>query len=1305
MVFSLLVFNFNTPQNAPVANAAPIFTTGVLGKVSDIDTSNFLFLDASFNINPAYPYVNSPSNDGRMWTDKSVNSDQAFIYDSTGGVIDVVNATDDEFLVTLSALSQTINSQNIIVEPSDTVFVIDVSGSMATNTVPGDGRSRVAVVIDALNDAINMLMAADENNRISVVIYGGQSVSGQNQAKVYPILPLGRYVITPPIFSVSGTTVTVNSAIASPLQRTFTVEGGTPTQLGIRRGADVLLGVNKGLDGGNGTLFDTGVPDPGAAEGNVIVTRKPNIILMTDGEPTYAWLDHTMGNFKNWQGVTNTSNWYDVGNGSNGDMGLTALTVMTAAYVKQEVRDHYYGTLASNPENASKSVGFYTLGLGVNSTIANAMLDPYGKSASGQTNAALVTQVHPAGGTTYNMLTVLNNFVNPPAFGSGSFPYLNRGSSSARTLTTRTNADGFIQTCNYDTMSFTAMDKEGLDDAFNQITQQIVTQGNYTTDVVGGKSEFSGYLAFSDVIGEYMKFESFKGLWYENNQYRTLNSLTAPQRTAFVENFAKFQGYSGIGPGGDDPAPPEFIAAVNDMIDNDLANGNIASGKIVYYANKSRDFMGAYNDSTPGAGKGVLPAPTTLPDDVGTPAEAVAKVELYILEGTGADSLTGAPIPLMDIVFYVITALKDGDFETTAITTITPTLRAGDQIVRWYIPAALIPLRSVETDPADPTTITAIKEAVPIRAIYSVTPDEDEINTNLAPEYIDANKAPGENSYFFYTNRWRGQNGAVTAGDLGNMTLSYFVPSGDNTYYNGAIDGLGVPKQPNVTGPTGTAPFSIQASHFYNGASRVQVQRLGNNGRITMEAYMEMYIEKTFNFDAASPELTVDDLVPITFLVIGRTNWINPDTEVFRQVINFDPSWESTTSPVRRITYTSPSIKLPPIPAWYRVIETGGFALNHGYIPPSMDMGLNLPLASGDPFTFSLANTYIELPEPTDPPALNLDLYKLFHGLLPDEVLELTGFSLKIYGPEGYVEGDDEYYENSFSLSDVADGAGRPKLISIKDLTPGLYFIEENSYEIPGYTTTIKIDGIEQTADDQPFEYDLTDEDGTIMIIIDNFYDIIIYTHEITIEKQVSGLTGSDVAGNPNVPSGLVFKLERLGLDNEGDEVTEFLQTIPYEDMLPSGRITLTGLLPGKYRLTELGGSVGDFDGPKVSVSIDGTPAANPAEFPISDGANTSITVRFTNEYEPEPPPVTIPPETTPPETIPPETIPPETVPPETVPPETVPPPTTPPTTPPAQTGDDSSLLFPVLAISFGVICIGGAELYRRSIKKKNEQK
>ena len=1257
MLLSLFIFDFGGSDNAVAAATPPDgIDVNARGKTSDYDTSNFTFSNTpNVNSGPALNpianiFLNTPANDGRVWTDKSVNAVQAFIYDSAGSVVDTVRAPVNEFLVTLSALSQSINIEQIIVEPSDTVFVIDASGSMATNTVPGDGRSRVAVVIDALNDAINMLMAANPNNRVSVVIYGGQLVSSQNQAKVYPVLALGRYEITPAIFSVSGTTVTVNSAITNPQQRSFTVEGGTPTQLGMRRGADVLLGVTQGLAGGNGTLFDTGTPDLLNPGQNIIVTRKPNIILMTDGEPTYAWHDHTMSAFSNWQGVTTTANWYDVGNGSAGDMGLTTLTVITAAYVKQQVSDWYYPTNPSapgySPDNAGKSVGFYTLGLGVNSAISNAMLSPYGTSAGGSTNAKLVTQS--LNNVSYDMLTALNTFA--PGSSGTTFPYLQRGSSTARSLITVSNSAGYIQTCNYDTMSFTAMDKAGLDEAFNTITQQIVTQGNYSTNA-GGNPQYNGYLVFSDVIGEYMKFGDFYGLWYNNvkndgSTFKTALVPTTPNPTIYTSYRNDLMEFLEISE-----------TEANDLISSSRAAGEANGGlsnaqngnKVVYYADLNRNFV---SNAFDGFGNEIDPVPLT---------EAYAKVELYTVQGPALDALDGKSIDLMLIVFQVVTVLQDGNFISyhSDGSHLASPLKVGDQIVRWYIPASLIPLRGVKpvTNPdGSPIKddfgfdVIQVSEASPLRVIYSVAPDFDKIAGGLTSMYSNANKSPTPNGYYFYANRWRGMDGTVsrtvspTRNDMANMAQAAFQPSTYNVFYRQVLTDSTIVKSPNVNGPTGTSPWQWGNTSFpYSPTATAQVQRLGNNGRIEIRAQAEIILIKSF---VLPPGLTMDQISPISFTLYG-TDGTN---EIFRANLVYPNDFTDD-----RVT-----IKVPP--GTYTLHEKGGWAANYGLLGL---MPSAVEISAGDSFTWfgpgGIVNSYFTLPGPH-----GLRIRKMFHGLLDGEVP--PNFRMVVTTPGGF--------DLPLTYAAVTSPAGVliPFTPGNMENEIGIYRIREEDPSFPGMV-------LSNVNPPLPYEFEVTEamwnQNNELLFVANNFYTKPSYSIELSKVINPTSLQTTDEYGNSVVrePVDLTWKIERLGTDDAGGG---FIKTIHWADLV-NGKYPdpITDLMPGTYRITELGLDVPGFNGPSVSLTNNGVPVTltpGPGTPPTSysytftiDGdRDINLAFGFTNVY--------------------------------TVPPQ--PPPVTPPT------GDDPGrYLIPVLAIIAGVLLIVGAEYYRRSLKKRKVQK
>lgn len=73
---------------------------------------------------------NSTENVGRIWTDKTVQTDDITLSGSTSGSIKVDKADGADFLVGLSALSSTSNLTSVSGKPLDIVLVMDESYSM-----------------------------------------------------------------------------------------------------------------------------------------------------------------------------------------------------------------------------------------------------------------------------------------------------------------------------------------------------------------------------------------------------------------------------------------------------------------------------------------------------------------------------------------------------------------------------------------------------------------------------------------------------------------------------------------------------------------------------------------------------------------------------------------------------------------------------------------------------------------------------------------------------------------------------------------------------------------------------------------------------------------------------------------------------------------------------------------------------------------------------------------------------------------------------------------------------------------------
>ncbi|MCL2493240.1 MAG: VWA domain-containing protein, partial [Clostridiales bacterium] len=720
MLFSIGV----SPAYAQGTGSAPYPTA--FSKASDPDTSNVSGIFSS-----------STLENGRLWTDKSVNAGKAVIYDTAGNAKGSVTADPDQFLVNLSALSEGY-SLDSTVQPIDAVFIIDLSGSMtygfADNTTEGaQGARRVDAMTDSLNEAIRTLMDANPNNRVAVVAYGG--LSGR-VPMTYSFLGLDHYNTVSagqPFFSVdyggpglANFSVTPNvtdsgGTLVSPVQAP--VSGGTPTQRGIWTGSQVLM---------NNTV--TTYTDPA---GNT-VARKPVMILMTDGEPTFGWKD-----YKDPFNTISSPPDYDAGDAITPDLGIDSLTVATASYWKQQVQDHYTTLSAPYPVNTA----YYTIGVYMDNAHTRAVLDPGGiDTTTGNTNAANDIQDYvgdttiagagiPAG--SYNMQDILDAFVTPPGGTDVGFPILPAipypiqfGVGAAAVPYPRTSMQiqngptatpDFVTSYDYSDGYFQAKDAGALKDAFANIASQMISQGSYITNVNPNSPDYSGYLTFSDVIGRYMEVKSFKGLWYDDTQYdgasfaQYVQANNGVASQTFLDGLATQMGET------------DQVAA--DVVKSSFLGGSLYyngpndyGDQIKYYADNHKYYVGPYYDAS-----GAL-APQ--------PSNAMCVMDLYTVEGDVASSVTGAQTSLTTINFVVLTALKSGQFDDAddGNAALVRTLIAGQQIVRWYIPAPLIPLRTIKADVVNSKIVGAeIKEVSPIHAIYAVG-----LQNSLTLDKIDA---------------------------------------------------------------------------------------------------------------------------------------------------------------------------------------------------------------------------------------------------------------------------------------------------------------------------------------------------------------------------------------------------------------------------------------------------------------------------------------------------------------------------------------------------------------------------------------
>ncbi len=751
------------PGGILTANAAT--TESEYTKISDEGTMNAwrnFFRPADGSI--------STENAGGVWTDKSVFTD-ASAFEGTGITKDDTNS----FLVALSAIGSNMSVTGMSHVPTDTMLVLDVSGSMNDDE---DNNDVAEELVQAANESIATLLGANSYNRVGVVLYSGSSRDSTNNNAAILLLPLGRYTTTDNeylTYKVSGKwetteTVSVNGAVRiegtqdspSTSGNSKDVTGATYIQKGL------YLAMNQFVAEDNSTTVT------GSTIGTV--KRKPVLVLMADGEPTLATTSYK------------APGQYNMGDGNNNDeykddptiipaMGF--VTQLTAAYAKYKIEEKY-----------GNDCLFYTLGLGVTgSTLATSVLNP--------ANSTTAINAH---WTSYNAAkaTASTDDDNVLIYG-------NRYSNNRKEVTVTSEPLEQVYVDRYFSVASGTDLAQGLVDAFASIVGDIQLQSKYFPTLISESEELSGYISFVDTIGEYMHVSDVKGLLIHNTLFSGAD---------LASNFV-----AGGGGLGTTENPTELgdslIWSIKERLgisDSEVARTLVSlayqygqmsytdhdnySNYIGWYSNAAGEFLGFYHE-------GVTTLPTATGDAATDPA--------YIVRSYGylgeVDEAHG--VSKTDMMYATVRVRKD--------------IATGEETVAFAVPAALLPLVSynVELDNTGALkdlTVTGATE--PIRLVYEVSLNEgiNEFNVReVAPNAVDA-----EGNAYFYSNKFdvSGQVGYGT-----DNTYSYFYPSLQNDRYYYQSDAI------IYTDTNGTRYSSTTAPQNYSGTLyRAQTIYKNNNG-------------------------------------------------------------------------------------------------------------------------------------------------------------------------------------------------------------------------------------------------------------------------------------------------------------------------------------------------------------------------------------------------------------------------------------------------------------------------------------------
>ena len=664
---------------------------------------------------------------GGVWTDKSVFTPTEANKEFGDGTI---TNTGDNFLVALSAIAsnKTITGYSNI--PTDTMLILDVSGSM------NDDRGNNGCwdeMVRAANLAIEDLQNLNKNNRVGVVLYSGNPSTGNsNMNHATLLLPLGRYTTSEtdsyrdgennveyPVYLTAGNQqVSVNRSNVSyegggrVNAASKSVAGGTYIQAGIKKAMDAFLGAEP-------------VVQDGIQAGTV---RMPIMVLMSDGAPTAG-----TNSFTN----PGTSNMGD-GQNANTSEAIGFVTQLTASYAKYMVEDHY-----------GRDAMFYTLGLGLDSVgngkadMAKSVMDPANSTATINTYWTRFNQINLGDASESNdYITITHSNNNQKKV------YGIEDSNGSQIALEKNYVDEFV---NAKATANTTLE-QALLNAFAAIVDEIILQSKYyPTYIDTGDHEHDGYITFADRIGEYMEVTAIKDIQFDGKMYTGAQFASAVTNESFwgtVENptdagdnlIWSIKQRLGIAD----------TATARVLVDNAFNKGQIGNSEGGY-----SNYIGWYSDAS---GNYVDFWYEGIPTAVPEGATHIVKSYMFLGEITGQNT---------DMLYISVR--------------VSHNIVSGEEMVTWQIPASLIPTVTYEVSLDGATHDSALKTltsnadtAKPIRLLYEVALREDLHDWNIAEET--------GNTTTFYTNKWAAW-GEGEAPSTSSNTYSHFEPSVDNERY------------------------------------------------------------------------------------------------------------------------------------------------------------------------------------------------------------------------------------------------------------------------------------------------------------------------------------------------------------------------------------------------------------------------------------------------------------------------------------------------------------------------------------------
>lgn len=782
----LMVFGF-IPLQTRAAAAAEDYTVDHVDTVADPETIG----------RPGSVYKDDTLNAGKVTVGKSVHDGPVTIT-YRGNKTQTFTPAENNFIVTSSQAAQIMGLASESAAPVDVVFVLDTSGSMT------GGRS--TSMVTAANNAISSLMAANPYNRIGVVAFSSNSRS-DNTAAAEILSALGHYDDVDS--NGDGDFNDRNDVTAASNHLRWGSSNGTVSNNGsyiIGRGTNA--GTRHGIDGG--TNIHAGIALAAEMLTNAAsttvqidgksVSRMPFLVVLSDGAPTYS----------SYTSNGRDTNWYDPnmtnehGDGNNPYAGNGFLAALTAAYYKGVITEKYFGANASEQNRCY----IYTIGVGLDNlsgnqkALAQITMNPGEYFRDGSNN----TYYNGNGNNDFYSYWQSYTAANPAQFTVQS----NSGNNGTTTISvnsinatknyvngmnasgTRMYNGGLVYNDDYYTANQTADINSAFEKAIMQIQQQAMSAPTRVEETHG--ADFSGYVTYTDPIGEYMEVKKIFGVVADGNYYQgktfaqhlsNWDSAPAEFRTSMIKVLRERCRVTGATM--TDAQAEAFLRAAAasanqanyDETTGEFDNSIVWWGKS-YQAEGEEDvqiqWLGFADNDT-----------VEYIESAQKPAGADYVCRSYYFYGTAGGTVENPNNEYLHFVVRVQRSLKAPYQETVVVSA----------------PASLLSMEKVliteKTDTNGNTAYTAtVTEADPARVVYEVGLRGDinpfNVETVLKEDAaylgetavnggqtVSTNYDAANNTYYFYTNDWdRTQAESSHHRAMAHVT---FDAASDNSFY------------------------------------------------------------------------------------------------------------------------------------------------------------------------------------------------------------------------------------------------------------------------------------------------------------------------------------------------------------------------------------------------------------------------------------------------------------------------------------------------------------------------------------------